>query len=201
MFVLSSPSGAGKTSLGRALLEKYKDLTLSISVTTRSPRPGEVEGKDYFFKTKQEFQLMVDSGQFLEYATVFDNSYGTPKDFVLSSLEAGQDVLFDIDWQGTQQLSQETSVDLVSVFILPPSIEELRRRLQTRAQDSQEIIQRRMSKAIQEISHWAEYEYVIVNYDFATSLSELESILQAERLKRNRQTGLSLFVKKLSNER
>lgn len=201
MLVLSSPSGAGKTTLSRLLLQNDPKLTLSVSVTTRSPRVGEVEGEDYYFADKNKFNQMIEAEAFLEYASVFDNFYGTPKDFVNQTLEAGNDVLFDIDWQGTQQIAQTALGDLVSVFILPPSVQELEHRLIKRAQDSDEVIKKRMDSALNEMSHWAEYKYVIVNHDLVTSLAQLESIVKAERLQRRRQTGLSTFVKSLFNEK
>lgn len=197
MFVLSSPSGAGKTSLSRALLEGDKQLTLSISATTRPMRPGEEHGKDYFFYSEKEFLDMVSAAQFLEYAKVFGNHYGTPSSFVESQLTRGKDVIFDIDWQGTQKLRKKRPDDLVSIFILPPSMAALESRLRSRAQDSDETVLRRMTKASGEISHWGEYDYVIVNEDFDHSLSLLRSILAAERCKRVRQLGLNKFVEEL----
>jgi len=197
MFVLSSPSGAGKTTLSRALLTDDPQLQMSISVTTRPQRPGEREGADYRFIDKIEFQLMVNRRELLEHAKVFDHYYGTPAQPVEAALQAGQDVLFDIDWQGTQQLAQRARNDLVSVFILPPSTTELERRLKRRAQDSDEVVAQRMAKAADEISHWAEYDYVIVNTDVDAALTQVRSILAAERLRRERQTGLLDFVKLL----
>src|SRR5215468_6674945 len=164
MFVLSSPSGAGKTTLSRMLIKKMPGLKMSVSATTRPMRPGEVEGRDYFFVDKPAFEKMVEQNELLEYATVFDNRYGTPRAPVEAALSAGQDVLFDIDWQGTQQLHQKASVDVVRVFILPPSAADLEKRLHTRAQDSDEVIRGRMSRASHELSHWAEYDYIVVNH-------------------------------------
>jgi guanylate kinase len=197
MFVLSSPSGAGKTTLSRALLNDDRELSMSVSVTTRPKRPGETEGRDYYFVDTVEFNLMVNRRELLEHAKVFDHYYGTPKAAVEEQLSDGHDVLFDIDWQGTQQLAQQARDDLVSVFILPPSTSELERRLKTRAQDSAEVVAQRMSKAADEISHWAEYDYVIVNDDMEKALRQIKNILAAERLKRERQTGLLDFVKLL----
>jgi guanylate kinase len=197
MLVLSSPSGAGKTTLSRLLLEHDSDIELSISATTRPKRPLERDGVDYHFIDGTRFRAMIDREALLEWAQVFDNYYGTPRAPVEASLSAGRDMLFDIDWQGTQQLVERAREDLVSVFILPPSTSELERRLVTRAQDSAEIVARRMAKAADEMSHWAEYDYVIVNREISSSLVELRAILQAERLKRHRQIGLSDFVKAL----
>ena len=197
MFVLSSPSGAGKTTLSRMLLETDHNVMMSVSATTRAPRPGEEHGKDYYFVSTEDFGLMVNRGELLEHAKVFGNYYGTPKAPVDEALASGRDVLFDIDWQGTQQLEQNAATDLVRVFILPPSTMELERRLRARAQDSDDVVAGRMAKASEEMSHWAEYDYVIVNNDVAASFEQLKSILAAERLKRARQTGLSDFAKKL----
>jgi guanylate kinase len=197
MFVLSSPSGAGKTTLSRMLLEREPGLKMSVSATTRAMRPGEVEGRDYFFVDKPKFETMVRQGELLEYATVFDNLYGTPRVPVEAALSAGQDVLFDIDWQGTQQLREKARTDLVSVFILPPTAKELERRLKRRAQDSNAVIGSRMAKASDEMSHWPEYDYVVVNRDKREAFAELRGILAAERLKRERQIGLSDFVRQL----
>ncbi|MDW3099442.1 MAG: guanylate kinase [Alphaproteobacteria bacterium] len=197
MFVMSSPSGAGKTTLSRGLLETDGEIVMSVSATTRAPRPGEVDGKDYYFASVEEFGLMVNRREFLEHAKVFDNYYGTPKAPVEEALASGQDVLFDIDWQGTQQLKQNAGADVVSIFILPPSTQELERRLHSRAQDSAEVVASRMSKAADEMSHWAEYDYIIVNQDIAQSSGQIRAILDAERLKRPRQTGLDGFVKGL----
>jgi len=195
MLVLSSPSGAGKSTISRALLKGHPDLAMSVSATTRPMRPGELDGKDYFFLDTDKFKSMVAENQFLEHAKVFDNRYGTPRGPVEDALRAGKDVLFDVDWQGTQQLKQNARDDLVSIFILPPSIEELERRLYTRAQDSEEVVKSRMSKATSEMSHWAEYDYIIVNENIAQSVAEAEAILAAERLRRERRVGLADFVR------
>ena len=197
MLVLSSPSGAGKTTISRKLLEKDDNISMSISVTTRQRRPGEVDGIDYRFIDATEFDRLVGQGALLEHAKVFGNYYGTPRAAVEDSLAAGRDVLFDIDWQGTQQLAERAREDLVSVFVLPPSTRELERRLKTRAQDSAAEVARRMAKAADEMSHWAEYDYIIVNHDVALSVRRVQAILQAERLRRDRQVGLSEFVKSL----
>jgi guanylate kinase len=201
MLVLSSPSGAGKTTISRALLKRDRNLTMSVSVTTRMKRPGEVEGQDYFFIDNTEFNLMVNRGELLEYAKVFGNYYGTPKGPVEKALGSGRDVLFDIDWQGTQQLKASARADLVSVFILPPSTAELEKRLRTRAQDSAKVVAERMAKAADEMSHWAEYDYIIVNRDVTESVARVDAILAAERLRRDRQVGLSDFVKGLREGR
>jgi guanylate kinase len=201
MLVLSSPSGAGKTTLSRQLLDNDKQIQLSVSCTTRARRPSEKDGVDYSFIDAASFRDMIDRGDFLEHARVFDHYYGTPRAPVVTALESGRDVLFDIDWQGTQQLKEQGRDDLVTVFILPPSTRDLERRLITRAQDSPDIVAKRMAKAADEMSHWAEYDYAIINRDIATSLTELKSILTAERLKRERQLGLSAFVKALREGR
>lgn len=201
MLVLSSPSGAGKTTISRRLLEMDSELHLSVSVTTRTRRPGEVDGTHYHFISSEDFGLMVNRQELLEHAKVFDYYYGTPKELVERRLSAGQDILFDIDWQGTQQLRQRARDDLVSVFILPPSTRDLEKRLQTRAQDSAETVAKRMSKAADEISHWAEYDYVVVNEDVERCLAEVYAILRAERLKRHRGVGLVDFVKTLREGR
>jgi len=197
MFVMSSPSGAGKTTLSRGLLETDHDIVMSVSATTRNPRPGETDGTDYYFVSVEDFGLMVNRGEFLEHAKVFDNYYGTPRGPVEDALSSGKDVLFDIDWQGTQQLKENARDDVVSIFILPPSTQELERRLHTRAQDSADVVARRMAKAADEMSHWAEYDYIIVNQDLEKSRAQVRAILDAERLKRPRQTGLGGFVKGL----
>lgn len=197
MLVLSSPSGAGKTTLSRRLLENDRRISLSVSATTRAMRPGEVHGKDYHFLTADAFDAWLAEGRFLEHATVFGNRYGTPSHLVNDELGEGRDVLFDIDWQGTQQLKEKKRDDLVSIFILPPSHEELERRLRNRAQDSDEIVASRMAKAADEISHWPEYDYVIVNSNVEKALADIQAILNAERLRRSRQTGISEFVGKL----
>jgi guanylate kinase len=201
MLVLSSPSGAGKTTLSRQLLDNDKQIQLSVSCTTRARRPGEKDGVDYSFIDAAAFRGMIDRGDFLEHARVFDHYYGTPRAPVVTALESGRDVLFDIDWQGTQQLKEQGRDDLVTVFILPPSTRDLERRLITRAQDAPDVVAKRMAKAADEMSHWAEYDYAIINRDIATSLTELKSILTAERLKRERQLGLSAFVKALREGR
>lgn len=197
MLVLSSPSGAGKTTLSRKLLAQDANVALSVSVTTRKMRPGENEGRDYRFIDRKQFDAMVDSDELLEWAEVFDNYYGTPKKPVMEALATGRDVLFDIDWQGTQQLREKARADLVSVFVLPPSIPELERRLRTRALDDYETIHRRMAKAADEMSHWAEYDYVVINRDLEQAFADVAAILAAERLKRERQSGLSDFVRGL----
>ncbi len=198
MFVLSSPSGAGKTTLSRLLMQRDKYLTMSISCTTRPKRPGEKDGEDYHFVSKKEFQKMEKNGEFLESAEVFGHFYGTPKENVLEALEQGIDVLFDIDWQGTQQISNLMPTDVVSVFILPPSMEELELRLRKRAQDEEETVRYRMSRALEEISHWQDYDYVVVNQDLEESLQKVYAILRAERQKRiRREKGLKQFVGKL----
>jgi guanylate kinase len=197
MLVLSSPSGAGKTTLSRMLLEADRHVELSVSVTTRPQRRGEVDGRDYHFIDLHRFQAMVKSGKLLEWADVFGHCYGTPRRPVEKALQAGRDVLFDIDWQGTQQLSEKARDDLVSVFVLPPTVKELERRLKRRAQDSHDIIGSRMDKAADEMSHWPEYDYVIVNRDKDEAFAEVKAILAAERLKRERQIGLSGFVRAL----
>jgi len=197
MLVLSSPSGAGKTTISRLLLECDDNLTMSVSVTTRPKRPGEVEGIDYRFVDPTTFNLMVNRQEFLEYAKVFDHYYGTPREPVEASLAAGRDVLFDIDWQGTQQLVANAARDVATVFILPPSTAELERRLNTRAQDPPEVVAARMSKAADEISHYPEYTYIIVNSDIEQSVAQVRSVLAAERLKRDRLTGLGDMVKAL----
>ena len=197
MLALSSPSGAGKTSIAKALLKQYSQLTMSVSATTRRRRPGEVEGKDYFFMDETAFKTKINKGCFLEYAEVFGHHYGTPAEAVNKVLEGGQDVLFDIDWQGTQQIKALARQDLVSIFVLPPSTAELERRLLSRAQDTAEVVARRMAKAADEMSHYPEYDYVIINHDLAQSVAAVQTILDAERLRIYRQQGLSDFVKQL----
>jgi len=197
MFVLSSPSGAGKTTISHMLLKADSQICLSVSVTTRPMRPGEVDGKDYHFVSDAEFDRMVEDDDFYEWAHVFGYRYGTPKGRIRAALKDGQDFLFDIDWQGTQQLYQKDRQDVVSVFILPPSIDELHRRLSARATDSAEVIDSRMARARGEISHWAEYEYVVVNDDVDRCFTQVREILNAERMERTRQTGLIDFVRDL----
>jgi guanylate kinase len=197
MLVLSSPSGAGKTTLSRLLLRSDRKVELSISVTTRPKRCGEINGRDYHFIDRVRFDDMVARGELLEWAEVFGHRYGTPRQPVTKALQAGRDVLFDIDWQGTQQLREKARTDLVSVFILPPTTNELERRLKRRAQDSKPVIGSRMAKAAGEMSHWPEYDYVIVNRDKRQAFAELRAILAAERLKRERQIGLSDLVRRL----
>jgi guanylate kinase len=194
LFVLSSPSGAGKTTLARALLAADPFLRMSVSVTTRSPRPGEQDGRDYRFIDAAEFARLQAAGELLEWARVHGNLYATPKAAVLDALKAGDDVLFDIDWQGAQQIRERMGEDVVSVFILPPDGQALERRLRNRAQDSEDVVERRMAAAAAEIGHWGEYDYVIVNADLETSCRGLAAILAAERLKRARQPGLAAFV-------
>lgn len=197
LFILSSPSGAGKTSLSRKLLEDDAEIRLSISATTRPPRPGEVDGVHYHFVSDAEFDRMVEEDDFYEWAHVFKHRYGTPKGAIREGLKNGQDYLFDIDWQGTQQLKQKDDQDVVTVFVLPPSLPELRRRLETRAQDSAEVIDDRMQRARGEISHWAEYKYVVINDDMDECFGKIKEILEAERMLRRRQTGLIPFVREL----
>jgi guanylate kinase len=199
MLVLSSPSGAGKTTLSRMLLAE-KQAELSISVTTRAQRPGEVDGQHYHFIDKTTFERMVKGNELLEWATVFGNSYGTPRKPVEAALSTGRDMLFDLDWQGTQQMREKARDDLVSVFVLPPSIPELERRLRSRAQDPDTVIRARMAKAGDEMSHWAEYDYVVINDNVDQSLTQVRAILAAERLKRERQVGLTGFVRGLQSQ-
>jgi guanylate kinase len=200
MFVLSSPSGAGKTTLSRLLIDRIPGLKMSVSATTRPMRPGEIDGRDYHFIGKAKFEQMVKGGELLEWATVFDNRYGTPRSAVDKALAAGQDVLFDIDWQGTQQLREKARADVVSVFILPPSAADLERRLHSRAQDSADVIRGRMNRASLEMSHWAEYDYIVINHDIDDAFAEVQSILKAERLKRERRSGLTTFVRELQRQ-
>lgn len=197
MIVLSSPSGAGKTTLTRKLLKENPDMAMSVSATTRAPRRGEDDGTDYYFISKNKFADMVDEDAFLEHAKVFDNFYGTPRAPVEQALGDGRDVVFDIDWQGAQQLTQAAGDDLVKIFILPPNMRELESRLKNRAQDTDEVIAKRMAKSEAEISHWAEYDYVIVNEDIDTALDELRTIVSAERMRRRRQPWISSFVKSI----
>jgi guanylate kinase len=197
MLVLSSPSGAGKTTLSRKLLEANPGIVMSVSVTTRPRRADEVDGRDYHFIDDARFEAMKKRDELLEWAHVFDHSYGTPRKPVDEAIANGRDVLFDIDWQGTQKLREKARSDLVSVFVLPPTVEELERRLHSRAQDSDAVIAGRMAKAVDEMSHWAEYDYVVINRDLDRAFAEIQTILAAERLKRDRQTGLSTFVRGL----
>jgi guanylate kinase len=194
MLIVSSPSGAGKTTISRLLLEREKELTMSVSATTRPRRPSEVSGRDYHFIDRGEYDRMVERSEFLEHAEVFGNGYGTPRAPVEKALAEGRDILFDVDWQGTRQMAQSARADMVSVFILPPSYAELERRLRTRAQDSDEAIARRMAKAADEMSHWQEYDYIIVNQDVEVSVNAVQSILTAERIRRDRQLDLAPFV-------
>ena len=197
MLVLSSPSGAGKTSIARALLTLDKGINMSVSATTRPRRPGETEGKDYYFVDEEKFKTDVNKGLFLEYARVFDHYYGTPTRPVQKLLSSGRDVLFDIDWQGTQQLKAKARDDWVSIFILPPSTAELERRLITRAQDTAEVVAGRMARATDEMSHYPEYNYIVVNHELEQSIDCVHTILKAERLRRIRQAGLTEFMKQL----
>ena len=197
MLVFSSPSGAGKSTISKVILGIHENLAMSISATTRPIRPGEVDGKDYIFIDQAKFDQMVERRELLEYATVFGNSYGTPRVPVEEALSHGHDVMFDVDWQGTQQLKQNAREDLVSIFILPPTILELERRLYARAQDTAEVVKGRMAKATSEMSHWAEYDYVIINHDLDESVKQVEAILAAERLRRDRRIGLGEFVREL----
>ncbi|MBB4086217.1 guanylate kinase [Sphingomonas carotinifaciens] len=198
LFVLSSPSGAGKSTIARMLLAADPELAMSVSATTRPMRPGEVDGKDYHFVDLEEFRRMAAEDEFLEWAHVFNNRYGTPRAQVEEMLAAGKDVLFDIDWQGAQQLFQIAGGDVVRVFIFPPSMEELRQRLERRATDAQEVIDARMARATNEVSHWDGYDYVLVNDDVERCFEGVRTILAAERLKRSRQTGLIGFIRKLT---
>jgi guanylate kinase len=200
MFVLSSPSGAGKTTLSRLLIDRVDGLKMSVSATTRPRRPGEIDGRDYWFVDPSRFDSMVRHDELLEWANVFDHRYGTPRAPVEAALSAGQDMLFDIDWQGTQQLREKAGEDVVSVFILPPSADDLERRLHSRAQDSDEVIRGRMSRASHEMSHWAEYDYIVINHNVEVAFAEVQSVLNAERLKRRRQTGLTEFVRQLQRQ-
>jgi guanylate kinase len=197
MLVLSSPSGAGKTTISRRMLERDRQITMSVSVTTRPRRPGEVPGVDYHFIDAGRFDALVERRELLEWAKVFGNFYGTPRAPVEQALAEGRDVLFDIDWQGTQQLREAARADLVSIFVLPPSIAALERRLRSRAQDSDEEVARRMAKAADEMSHWPEYDYIVVNHEIEGSVAQVAAILAAERLRRERQVGLHDFVSRL----
>jgi guanylate kinase len=198
MFILSSPSGAGKTTISRKILDADAEIKLSVSVTTRPMRPGEVDGVHYYFVDDAKFDQMIADDDFYEWAHVFAHRYGTPKGIIRNALKDGQDFMFDIDWQGTQQLYQKDQQDVVSVFILPPSIDELRRRLISRAQDDDDVIENRMERAKGEISHWAEYDYVVVNDDLDNCFGKVREILHAERMRRTRQTGLIPFVRELT---
>jgi guanylate kinase len=200
LLILSSPSGAGKSTLSRMLMDWDPTMRFSISATTRKPRPGEEDGREYYFRTREDFESMAKSGEMLEHAEVFGNFYGSPRGPVLAAMEAGTDTVFDIDWQGGQQIKQAMRDDVVSIFILPPSIAELDRRLRRRGQDSDEVIAGRMAKSRDEISHWAEYDYVLVNDDLGLTFDRLKAILTAERLRRERQPQLSAFVRGLNEE-
>ena len=201
LLILSSPSGAGKSTLTKMLMAWDDTMRFSVSATTRKPRPGEVDGREYFFRSREEFEDMVAAGEMLEHAEVFGNFYGTPKAPVEANMRDGHDTVFDIDWQGGQQIrSSSLGRDVVSIFILPPSIIELDRRLRARAQDSDEVIAGRMAKSRDEISHWAEYDYVLVNEDLTDTFERLKTILQAERMRRDRQPLLSGFVRRLNTE-
>ncbi|MEJ0069963.1 MAG: guanylate kinase [Pseudomonadota bacterium] len=197
MLIVSSPSGAGKTTISRLLLEREPALTMSVSVTTRPRRPSEISGRDYHFIDRREYDRMVERNEFLEHAEVFGNGYGTPRPAVEKALAEGRDILFDIDWQGTRQMAVSARADMVSVFILPPSFDELERRLRTRAQDSAEAVAKRMAKAADEMSHWEEYDYIIINEDVEHSVIAVQSILTAERHRRDRQLDLAPFVSSL----
>jgi guanylate kinase len=200
LLVLSSPSGAGKTTISRKLFAEDGKLAMSVSVTTRAKRPGEVDGTHYTFVDRPKFDEMVAQGELLEHATVFGNCYGTPRGPVMKVLEAGRDIISDVDWQGTQQLKQNVPDDVVAIFILPPSVDALKQRLQTRAQDSEEVVQARMAKSSDEMSHWPEYDYVIVNDDLEESVRQVQAILDAERKRRTRQVGLYDFVNSLRGQ-
>jgi len=200
LLILSSPSGAGKSTLSRMLMAWDPSMRFSVSATTRAPRPGEEDGREYYFRDRQTFEAMVKSGDMLEHAEVFGNFYGSPRGPVQAAIDAGTDTVFDIDWQGGQQIKQAMRGDVVSIFILPPSIAELDRRLRGRAQDSDEVIAGRMAKSRDEISHWAEYDYVLVNQDLDQTFEQLKTILTAERLRRDRQPQLSAFVRALNEE-
>jgi guanylate kinase len=200
LLVLSSPSGAGKTTISRKLFEEDGKLAMSVSVTTRPKRPGEVDGTHYYFVTREKFDEMVAKGDLLEHALVFGNCYGTPRGPVMQALDSGQDIISDVDWQGTQQLKQNVGADVVAVFVLPPTIDALKERLQSRAQDTPEVVQARMAKSSDEMSHWAEYDYVIVNDDLDGSVRQVRAILDAERKRRTRQVGLSDFVNALRGQ-
>jgi guanylate kinase len=200
LLVLSSPSGAGKTTISRKLFEEDGKLAMSVSVTTRPKRPGEIDGTHYYFVERAKFDEMVTQGELLEHAIVFGNCYGTPRGPVMQALDSGQDIISDVDWQGTQQLKQNVRDDVVTIFILPPTIDALKERLQSRAQDSAEVVRTRMAKSSDEMSHWAEYDYVIVNDDLEKSVGQVKAILDAERKRRTRQVGLSDFVNALRGQ-
>jgi guanylate kinase len=195
MLVMSSPSGAGKTSISRAVMREEPELRMSISVTTRPRRPAEIDGRDYHFITAERFQAMVEAGELLEHAVVYGNAYGTPRAPVEAALAEGRDVLFDIDWQGAQQLREAAGDDMVGIFILPPSTEELAARLRTRAQDSEDTVRYRLAQIANDVTHWPEYDYVLINQDLANSVAAVRAILAAERLRRVRQPGLGEFVR------
>jgi len=197
LIVLSSPSGAGKSTISRMLLESDTEISMSVSATTRPPRPNEIDGTHYHFVSDEEFERMVDEGEFAEWAYVFDHRYGSPKDPIKDALKVGRDILFDIDWQGTQQLRSAFGTELVRIFILPPSMEELERRLRARGTDSEDVIEGRMRRAAGEIGHWAEYDYVLINDDMEQCLSEVRAIITAERMKRDRHPELINFVRQL----
>ena len=197
MLVISSPSGAGKTTISRALLKRDGKIKMSVSVTTRPMRPGEVDGRDYRFIDKTEFNLMINRSELLEHAKVFEHYYGSPREQILEALEGGNDVLFDIDWQGTQQLAENAREDLVSIFILPPSTQELERRLIERRQDSPDVVSSRMGQASSEMSHYREYDYVLINRNVEESVANIQAILAAERIRLNRLVGLGEFIKGL----
>ncbi|MHA1558909.1 MAG: guanylate kinase [Alphaproteobacteria bacterium] len=197
ILILSSPSGAGKTSIIEGLLKIDSNVVLSVSMTTRSSRKGEIDGENYHFIDQKTYHEMVEKGEFLEHAKVFENFYGSPKAFAFDQLKKGKDIVFDVDWQGAKQIAKSAKDNVVSIFILPPSLEELKNRIYNRGLDKKEILQHRMSLAISEISHFVEYDYVIINKDLEKSVEEVFTILKAERLKRTRQTDLSLFVENL----
>lgn len=200
LIILSSPSGAGKSTLARRLMEWDPSLSFSVSATTRAPRSGEIDGKDYYFRSREEFEAMVAKGEMLEHAEVFGNLYGSPRSPVEAAMAEGRDTIFDIDWQGGQQVKQAMGQEVISIFILPPSIPELERRLRSRGQDSDDVIEGRMAKSEAEISHWAEYDYVLINEDVERTEADLKTILSAERMRRDRQPGLSDFVRRLNRE-
>ena len=200
MLVLSSPSGAGKSSICKSLMSLDKNLSLSISTTTRKKRPNEKSGEDYIFVNTEEFKKMLRDDHFLEHASVFDNYYGTDKSLVENKINNGKDLIFDIDWQGAQQLREKMREDIVSIFILPPNKQELERRLKSRGQDSDEVVKKRMDGASAEITHWAEYDYVVINEDLNQSVNAVLGILKAERMKRTRQKGLVEFVRSITHD-